>query len=159
MRKLVLIAVALAFTPLIPAWADGGPPSGNPDTGQPSANPDTGQPSTKPDGGSGPAPVLTVAAKSSASTSGYVHPSGGYVHVPTLIEQLQAKITYQTNQVALGNTQYYGPALQRAIQQLAAAQAAANAGTPLPPILNESGNPVPVSQYAHTSYGDITSLY
>jgi hypothetical protein len=154
MKKFAFVAVALAFTSLTPAWADGGPPSTNQDTGGTSTNPDTGGTAAKPDGGSGPAPVVTLAAKSSAS------PSGNGSVPPTLVQQLQAKAAYQQAEVDEGNTKYYGPALKRTLQQLAAAQVAETAGTPLPPILSESGVPVPVSQYAHTSYEDeITSLY
>jgi hypothetical protein len=167
MKKFALVAVALAFTSLTPAWADGGPPSANYDKGGISSNPDKGGTAAKPDGGSGPAPVATLAAKSSASTSGNVQSPSGYVHVPTLVEQLTAKLAYQqANAVPpangqTGNYAYY--ASKRTAKQLAAANLAQQANTPLPPILGENGVPVPVSTYAHTYYGDdddeITALY
>jgi hypothetical protein len=166
MRKLVFTAVALSFTFLMPAWADGGPPSANPDTGQPSANPDTGGTATKPDGGAGNVPVVTVATTPSVGTPGYVHPPGGYVHVPTRVQQLQARVDWMQYQISIGNNQYNSTgasmqdALQRSQKALAQAIAAQAAGTPLPPITTENGQIAPISAYSiPKSYGAITSLY
>jgi hypothetical protein len=81
------------------------------------------------------------------------HGGGG----PTLVQQLEAKLQYQLNEIAEGNIKYYGPASKRTAKQLKAAIAAQAAGNPKPPILGENGVPVPVSTYSHTSYTEGTA--
>lgn len=60
---------------------------------------------------------------------------------PTLVQQLQAELAYQLAEAAEYSTPtYHTFRAQRIVKQLAIAVAAQNAGNPLPPQLNESGN-------------------
>jgi hypothetical protein len=64
---------------------------------------------------------------------------------PTLVQQLTARLAYVQQQAILEpNETYYQYRAIRLANQLAAAIAAQNAGTPLPPVTDEFGNVAPV---------------
>jgi hypothetical protein len=67
----------------------------------------------------------------------------------TRVEQLWAKYLYQDYEVLEGNTAYNGPASKRTYRHLLEAIAAEEAGTPLPPIMGDGGQPIPDTKFTH----------
>jgi hypothetical protein len=172
MKKFLLLSAALAALYLSPAMAQEAPQgdssaptqasnpdpetptaSANPDTETPSVNPDTGAVAETPDAQVAPTPV-EASAPVPATTQAPVTTNAHHNPTPTRVQQLQIKLNYQLEEIAEGNTKYYGPAAKRTAKQLKAAQAAEAAGNPLPPISGENGKPVPLSKYSHESYSD-----
>ena len=83
-----------------------------------------------------------------------------YAQTPTLVQQLQSYLAYQQAELdeygpppTCGSNCYHYYAVQRLTKQLAAATAAAAAGSPLPPILTENGAVASVYSGGPTSRG------